>query len=145
MVKTTLAEYGSSVIAGSEGDEEILPAQGNGSAVPGDLVSIGSNRRVVGADLGASELLTGILMEHPTLGCETAITAGLFCSVVVPKSGHRYNIRCLDLNTAAEIGFSLDVSATAGKADAAADVNNAVCKAARPIADGDTVAQVFWT
>ncbi len=52
MVKTTLIEYGTSVLAGVYDDEEIVPALGDGTAIPGDWVSIHSDRKVKGADLG---------------------------------------------------------------------------------------------
>ena len=142
MAKTTLIEYGTSVIAGAYDDEEIVPALGDNVAIPGDWVSIHSDRKVKGADLGAVELLSGILLESRITGREAAIATGIRCEVVIPKSGKRYNTRCLDLNTTAEIGFGFDISATPGKLDAAVDVNNALCTAAKPVADDDTVCQV---
>ena len=142
MAKTTLIEYGTSVLAGPYDDEEIVPALGDGTAIPGDWVAIAANRRVVGADLGASELVSGILMESRITGREAAIVADVRCEVVIPKSGHRYNTRILDLNADMEIGGGLDISATAGKLDAAVDINNALVTAAEPMADDDTVAQV---
>jgi hypothetical protein len=146
MVLTKISELGSSVCCGSKLEEEIIPALGNGTAVPGDQVYIlTADGKVAGSDLGAAELWTGILMEHPTLGTETAITAGLPCSVVIPQSGHRYRIRCLDLNAATQIGSPLDISATAYKVDAAADVNNALYVVSKPNADGDTVVEVRKT
>ena len=142
MVKTTLIEYGTSVLAGVYDDEEIVPALGDGTATPGDFVHIGSDRKVVGSDLGAVELYSGILLESRITGREAAIVSGIRCEVVIPKSGHRYNVRILNLSGDKEIGFSLDISATPGSLDAAADVNNALCGAAEPIANGDTVAHV---
>ncbi len=142
MVKTTLIEYGTSVLAGPYEDEEIVPALGDGNAIPGEAVHIGSDRKVVGSDLGAIELWSGFLLESRITGREAAPGSGIRCEVVIPKSGRRYNVRILDLNTTGEIGFSLDISATPGYLDAAADVNNALCSAAKPIADDDTVAQV---
>jgi hypothetical protein len=145
MVLTKISELGSSVCAGSKLEEEIIPALGDGAMTPGDLVYVlTASGKVAGSDLGAAELFTGILMEHPTLGTETAITAGLPCSVVIPQSGHRYRVRCLDLNAATQIGSPLDISATAGSMDAAADVNNALAYVSKPNADGDTVVEVRW-
>jgi len=144
MAKTTLREYGTSVIAGSHGDEEIIPALGDGSCVPGDCVGLLSTGKVVGTDIGASEDFIGILMESDITGLETAIVDAVPCDIVIPQSGHRYNVRILDLGDAGEVGHPLDYSATAGKMDAAADGIHAVANAARPIADDDTVAQVIW-
>ncbi len=142
MAKTTLIEYGTSVLAGPYDDEEIIAALGDGVAIPGDFVHIGSDRKVAGSDLGAVELWSGILLESRITGREAAIVSGIRCEVVIPISTHRYNVRILDLNGDKDIGFSLDISATPGKLDAAVDVNNALCGAAKPIDDDDTVAQV---
>ena len=144
MGKTELRELGPSVIAGSEGDEEIVAALGDGAGIPGDLVSIGSDRKIVLADAGAVELLSGILKESPITGTETAIVAGVGCSVVIPKSGHRYRIRCLNLAADKEIGFPLDVSATAGKADAAATMVASIFSISRAYTNTDTVCEVRW-
>ena len=143
-LKTTLAAYGLSVIVGSHGEEEIVPAIGDGTLTPGDLVHIGSDRVVVGADEAAVDLMIGILMESDITGTETANTSGNACEVVIPKSGHRYNIRILDLNADLEVGGALDISGTSGSADGANSINVARCVAAKPIADGDTIAQVVW-
>jgi hypothetical protein len=144
MVRTLIRDYGTSVIAGSDGDEEIIPALGDGVAIPGDLVSILSTRKVAGSDVGVNEEFAGILMESQVTGTETAIVDGIPCDVVVPISGHRYRIRILDPGANKEIGYALTFSATAGKADAAADIIHALCTIAKPILDTETVAEVFW-
>ncbi len=145
MTDTTLAALGSSVICGSKHDEEIVPALGDGAVVPGDLCYIlSATGYVAGTDTGAADLFVGIAMEHPTLGTDTAITAALPMSLVVPKSGHRYRIRCLDLNADTQIGSGLDFSATAYKADAAADIIHAVCYVSKVNIDGDTIVEVRW-
>ncbi len=142
MVKTTLIEYGTSVLAGPYDDEEIVPALGDGNVLPGEFVHIHSDGKVIGSDLGAIELWSGIAMESRITGREAALESGKPCEVVIPKSGHRYNVRILNLSGDKEIGFSFDISATPGYIDAAVDVNNALCGAAKPVANGDTVAQV---
>jgi hypothetical protein len=144
MVRTLIRDYGTSVIASSDGDEEIIPALGNGVAIPGDLVSIASTRKVAGSDVGANEEFAGILMESQITGTETAIGDGVPCDVVVPISGHRYRIRMLDPGADFEMGYALTFSATAGKADVAADIIHALCTAAKPVYDTETVAEVFW-
>lgn len=140
MTNSTFRDLGvTSVIQGAREEENIVPAVGNGAAIPGDLVYIDANGKVQGADLGAAEYFRGILMEHYSLGTETAITDSLKCDVVVPKSGRDYVIRHLDLNVDGIPGLPLDVSATAGKADVAADVNNAIFRCSKPNTDGDTI------
>lgn len=144
MALTTLAAYGISVIVGSQGDEEIEPALGNGVLTPGDLVHIGSDRKVVGSLESGPDLMTGFLMESDITGPETAIVAGIPCEVVIPKSGHRYNVRILSLGAAKEVGQGLDVSGTSGSLDGAASIDVARAVLAKPVANGDTVAQIIW-
>lgn len=144
MAKTTLLEYGTSVIIGSQGDEEIIPALGDGTAKPGNVVGITSGGKVVQSDLGAVEDLIGILMESQITGQETAIVDTVLCDVVIPKSGNRYVVRIDDQGGAKEIGYPLEVTATAGTLGVADDVNNALAVLGKPIANGDTVAEIIW-
>lgn len=143
MPKTTLIEYGTSVIAGAYDDEEIVPALGDNAAIPGDWVEILATRKVAGSKLGGagSEAMSGILLESRITGREAAIGDGIRCEVVIPKSGHRYNTRC-KTSSDGEIGHSLDISDIAGKLDGAADVTHALCSTAKPIGASDTVCQV---
>jgi len=146
MVNTTIAALGSSVLVSSERDEQIIPALGDGTAKPGDLVSIvAATGKVVQTDVGAQEKFTGILMEHPLLGCDTAITDALFCSVVIPKSGHSYNVRMADQGGAKEVGQPMTFSSTAGSVtDATTAILGKVGNLALPIVDDDTVCQLRW-
>lgn len=145
MAKTTLRELGTSVIVSSDGDEEIIVALGDGTAVPGDLVAILATGKVVGTDVAAVEDFTGILLEAPITGTETAIVDGIKCSVVIPKSGHRYRIRILDQNADLEIGHPLTFSGTPGKATTGATaILGKIGTVARPCPDDDTVVEMRW-
>ena len=145
MVITDIAELGSSVICSPDNDEEIIPAEGDGALLPGSLVYIATaTGRITGSDLGNAELFVGIVLEHPTLGTDTAITADLPCSVVVPRSGHMYRVRILDLDAATQIGSGLDISGTPGYMDGATDINNALATVSKIGVDGDTVVEVRW-
>lgn len=139
-----MIEYGTSVIAGSHGDEEIIPALGDGAAIPGDCVSILSTNKVAKADEGAVDLMIGFLLESEVTGLETAIGDGTPCDVVIPISGHRYNVRQLDTVDALEIGGALDISATPGKLDKAGSLNVARAVLAKPSATDDTICQIIW-
>ena len=93
MPKTKISDLGSSVCV-DKNNERFIPALGNGSSVPGDLVYIDpANGRVAGADKTTAAFFQGFLMESVITGTETAIVADVPCKVVVPKSGHEYNIR----------------------------------------------------
>lgn len=144
MTKTTLIEYGTSVIAGSHGDEEIIPALGDAAATPGTCVSILSTNKVAKADEGAVDLMIGFLLESDVTGLEAAPGDAVPCDVVIPISGHRYNVRCLDTVDALEIGGALDISGTPGFLDKAASLNVARAVLAKPCATDDTVVQIIW-
>lgn len=144
MAYTTLAHYGLSVIVGSQGDENIVPALGDAASTPGDVVHIGSDNKIAGADEAAVDLMLGIVEVSDITGAEAVIAAGTPCDVVIPISGHRYNVRILTFGAAAEVGQAMDISATPGSLDEAATINVARAVLAKPIANGDTVAQIIW-
>lgn len=144
MAKTELIEYGTSVIAGSHGDEEIIPALGDANAIPGEAVSILSTNKVAGAHEGTVDLMIGFLLESEVTGLETAPGDGVPCDVVIPISGHRYNIRQLDTVDILEIGGGLDISATPGYFEKTTSINVARAVLAKPSATDDTVSQIIW-
>ena len=143
--KTKLSDLGSQVCVDDE-NEHLIPALGNGTAVPGDLCGITSaDGKVKGTDEGAVNEFLGILKESKITGTETAIVAGVKCSLIVPKSGHRYRIRILDTVDTQDVGFALDFSGTPYKADAAASINVAKMVLSLPCyQDDDTIVEVIW-
>ncbi len=145
MVNDEILDLGSSVIVNANKQEELIPALGDGSAKAGDLCYIQStNGKVAGTDVGAAELFSGIMLEHPKYGTETAIPDGVQCTLVVPESGERYRIRCLDLGADKQLGFGLDFSATAYKADGAADIIHSICYVSKLYTNTETVVEVRW-
>ena len=145
MAKTKISDLGSTVNVGAEQDEHLIPALGNGSSVPGDAVYRDpANGRVVGSDIGGAEWFEGILKESIITGTETAIVADVKCSIIVPKSGHRYRVRILDPNANKEVGSSVIISGTAGKFAATANIVDGVATLSLPYVDNDTVAEVSW-
>ena len=148
MSKTKISDLGSTICVNDQ-NEEYIPALGNGSAVPGDLCYRDpTNGRLVGTDLGAADLFEGILMESKITGTETAIVTDVPCKLVVPKSGHKYRIRTLPdasgATTDLQIGQGMDFSATAYKADVAADIVHAIMRLSLTYIDNDEVAEVTW-
>jgi len=145
MAITKISELGSKICVDDE-NEHLVPALGNGTAVPGDICGIdAANGRVTGVDDGADENFVGILKESPITGTETAIVADVPCSLIVPKSGHRYRVRCLDTVDTQEAGYPLGFSATPYKMDTIGDAEIAVARLsiAKKV-DDDTVAEVIW-
>lgn len=144
MAKTELKDLGSSVLVDDQ-NEEFIPALGNGSAVPGDACYRDpSTGRVVGTDEGAADLFEGFLMESKITGTETAIVTDIPCKLVVPKSGHKYRVRTLDMAGDKQIGQGMDFSATAYKMDASASINVALATLSMTSIDDDTVAEINW-
>ena len=149
MTKTTLKDLGGSVCVDHQ-NERFIPALGNGSSVPGDLVYIDpANGRVAGADKTTAAFFQGILMESKITGPETAIVADIPCTVVVPKSGHEYNIRITIVAAATDkAGSGVIFHDDAGKGETTmAGSTLALSKIGRLVLDalvGDTVARITW-
>ena len=146
MAKTKITDLGSSVLVDDQ-DEKFIPALGDGNAIPGDLCSIiPATGKVQGADVGALEWFSGIMMESKITGTETAIADGVPCKLVVPKSGHGYRIRCNAAGDTDEIGTGVTFSGTPFKAETT-DVTLANAKIGRLSLEalvGDTVCEVNW-
>jgi len=143
MAKTKLSDLGSSVCVDDQ-NEKTVPALGNGTAVPGDLCGIDpTTGRVVGTDTESAQNFVGILKESKITGTETAIVAGIPCMLVVPKSGHNYRVRTIDLNEDWNVGFAMQTSGTAGKMETWTHFPQ-IAKLSLPYIDNDTVAEVTW-
>jgi len=142
---TKISELGSKICVDDE-NEHLVPALGNGTGVPGDMCGIdAANGRITGVQDGTDENFVGILKESPVTGTETAIVADVPCSLIVPKSGHRYRIRCLNTVDTQEAGYPLGFSATAYKMDTIGDAEIAVARLSiAKKEDNDTVAEVVW-
>ena len=146
MAKTKISDLGSKIAVGPDQDEHLLPALGNGTAVPGDLCYRDpTTGKLLGSDVGAAEFFEGILKEHPVTGTETAIPDGTLCSLIAPKGGHRYRIRTNDMGADRETGDGVLFSSTAYKADVGATLILSFCgKLTLPMPDNDTVCEMAW-
>lgn len=147
MAKTKLSDLGSQVCVDDQ-NEKTIPALGNGTAIPGDLCAIDpANGRVKGAQIGATESFAGILKESKITGTEEAPAADVPCTLVVPKSGHNYRIRCNAVAAAAdEVGDGVTFSTTAYKAETT-DITlilGFLGRLALEAAIGDTIIEVTW-
>ena len=147
MTKTELKDLGSSVLV-DDRDEKLIPALGDGTAIPGDLCYIDpSDGKAKRSDVSAQEFFSGILMESKITGTETEIVAGVPCKLVVPKSGHGYRIRCTIIADAANVvGGGVTFSNDAGKADVS-DITlllSFIGQLSLEAAVGDTVIEINW-
>lgn len=152
MAKTKITDLGSSVCVDDQ-DEKMVPALGIGGAgIPGDLCGITrTTGKIFGSDIdaGAGEFFVGILMESKITGTEAIIGVGIPCKLVVPKSGHNYRIRCVNVAETAEVGSGLSFSTTAYKAERTKGVLTTLILAfigrlALEALTGDTVCEMTW-
>jgi len=149
MAKEKLSDLGSQVCVDDQ-NEKTIPALGNGVAIPGDLCYIDpTTGKVAGSKVAGNgaEWFSGILKESKITGTEDAPGDGVPCTLVVPKSGHNYRIRCNIVATNPdEVGGGVTFSATAYKADTS-EVTLALAKIGRlslEAAVGDTIIEVTW-
>ncbi|KKN22863.1 hypothetical protein LCGC14_0910930 [marine sediment metagenome] len=145
MAKTELKDLGSKVCVDDQ-NEKLIPALGDGSAVPGDLCYIiPGTGKVGGSDVGAQEFFSGIMKESKITGTETAPLDGVPCTLVVPKAGHNYRIRCIAAGDTDEVGGGFTFSATPYKAETTdVTLDNAKGTIALEVLVGDTVVEVTW-
>lgn len=148
MAKTKISDLGSSVCVDDQ-NEKLIPALGNGTAIPGDLCFIDpTNGRLKGSDIdaGAGEFFSGILMESKLTGTETAPGTDIPCKLVVPKSGHNYRIRINIATNTDEVGGPVTFSTTVYKAETT-DVTlilGFIGNIALEVLTDDTVAEITW-
>lgn len=146
MAKTKISDLGSKICVGPDQDEHLIPALGNGTAVPGDACYRDpATGKVLGSDVAAAEFFEGILKESIITGTETAIVDGVKCSLIVPKPGHRYRVRCNDMGGNKETGDGVLFSSTVYKFDIGSTLILAFCgRLTMPYVDNDTVCEMVW-
>jgi len=147
MAKTKITDFGSRICVGPEKNEHMVPALGDGTfGIPGDLCAIvNTTGRIVGADVGGLEQFIGILKESPLTGTETVIVIDIPCTLIVPKSGHRYRIRCDDVGATLKVGHSMTFGANPGKAVKTATIlAGFLGRINLEAITGDTVVEVTW-
>ena len=149
MAKTKISDLGSSILVDDQ-NEKTIPALADGTAIPGDLVYIDpadGKAKQTDIDAGAGEHFSGILKESRITGTETAPVAGAQVTVVVPKSGHGYRIRCNIIAGATDpVGTGVTFSTTAGKAETT-DTTLLLSKIGRLSLEAlvdDTVCELNW-
>ena len=143
MALSKISDIGGKVILGDEQDETILPAKGDGTAKPGQPVSINAAGSVVQTDVNVSDLFIGFLLPTHKQDVDAAITSGDPCSVVIPRSGHFYATFIVDLNLTGS-SIPLIFTTTAGSFGVQGDVEAATQAYTYRYLDGDTVGIIIW-
>jgi len=150
MENTQISDLGSRKIAvGPMSGEITIPALGNGIAKPGEAVGItDATGKVVGCDIGASEMFRGLLANDYKTADNVAIPDGSPCHVIIPQSGHRYRTWITDPAGAVVSGLAHAMSATAGNFVGAANTNlntaGSMCINTHALANNDRVADIGW-
>jgi hypothetical protein len=151
MVNTKISHLGTRDIAISGLGEIYQSALGNGVCKPGEPVGIiAATGKVVGTDLGAgttSETFIGILDNDYSTAEDTAIGDGNPVHVIVPQSGHLYQVWFEDPGDANSIeGFPVGFSNTLGNFEDVATMGTAGVYANlyKAMANGDTVGIIRW-
>ena len=145
MVNTKISDLGSRDIALSAGGEVRKTAIADGTAKPGDLVGItDADGKSMQTGTGGVDYFTGILDNDYKTAEDTAIPVGTIVSIIVPRSGRLYRVKCLDFAGAAVQGAAV-IHGTAGAVTFHAAIENATLGYLnKAIVDDDTVCEVRW-
>ena len=143
MALTKISDLGGQVILGDYTDETILPAIADGTAKAGNAVYINAAGQAVQTDVDVADFFTGYLLPHYKVDVDTAITAALPCSVVIPKSGHLYGVFIND-PALSHSGVPLIFTTTAGSLGKITDVEATKDAYTYSITSGDSVGIIIW-
>ena len=132
-----------------EGNDKFASALGDGTAKPGEAVGIiDATGKVVGCDVGASELFVGFLDNKYDVADDTAIPDGEPVNIIIPESGKAYRTWITDPSGAVTSGNSHVMSATAGNLVGAANTNlntaTPLMTNIKALANGDRVMEGRW-
>jgi len=148
MTKTKISDLGSSVCVDDQ-NEKMIPALGNGAAIPGELCAVDpANGRVIGTKVAGNgnEVFSGILMESKITGTETAIVTDIPCKLVVPKSSHGYRIRIDNPAATLKTGHPVKFGANEGYAVKTTNILDpgVIGRISLEAVTGDTVVEINW-
>ena len=149
MVNTDLADLNATKIEMSSGGETRVDALADGNMKPGALVGVtDATGKIVGCDIGASELFVGILDINIETDMDTAIVDAVPCKIIIPKSGRKYRIRTKDPGGAVTSGNVHKIADTAGNIEGATNTGlgtaGSRCVNTRALANGDTIGEYRW-
>lgn len=144
--RTTIAQLGGKICV-NDRKEHLIPALGNNAAKPGDMCGIdAADGKLKAVNDGTYEDFLGILKEHVLYGVDTAIPTNVPCSLIVPKSGHRYRVRIENSVDIEPVGTPLWFAAVAYHLDETNAAAESCCaRLSLPVLhNDDSVAEVTW-
>ena len=155
MANTTLSDLGGIVCVNGREDELIFSAIADGTAKPGNGISVIFTAGATLGDIikhdvdGSTDRFCGILLPKYNTDCDTANVNGEICEYVVPQSGHRYNIKVTDpgaaegnVGTPVRFAAATDGEWTAGTT--AIEVANYCATISKVFVDNDLFGEVIW-
>jgi len=156
MANTAISDIGSQIQM-SGGSEHIEPAVSGGSIYAGMCVYFDKDDSYKAKPIDANSATAGlsfigIVDRHYSIGLDDAITAGVVCNVLVPKSGRLYNVFIEDFGAAGPKGSPLTFGTTTagslmlstGTTGNLESTANIVAYLEKAVANEDTVALVRW-
>lgn len=150
-----LSQLGGIVCVDGRENELIFTAKSDGVAKPGHGVTILPGDAATYAEIlkfdvtGGDDRFVGILLPRYDLDCDSVITDHGMCEVVVPSSGHRYNIKCADMgaaegNIGTPVRFDGAIDGEWLVGTTALEVANYCAVVSRETADNDLFVEVIW-
>lgn len=155
MANTTLSSLGGIVCVNGRKGELIFAAIADGVAVPGNGVTIIATAGATLGDIikhdvnGSTDQFVGILLPKYNTDCDAVNVNGEVCEIVVPVSGHKYNIKITDpgaaegnVGTPVRFAAATDGEWTAGTT--AIEVGNYCATISKVFVDNDLFGEVIW-
>lgn len=156
MATTLLSQMGGIVCVDGRENELIFSAIADGVCKPGHGVAIlGAAGATLGDIIkhdvsGGDDRFVGILLPKYNTDCDSVNVNGEICEIVVPASGHKYNIKVVDMGAAAEgnVGTPVRFHATTDGewlvGTTAIEVSNYCATVNKLTVDNDLFVEVIW-
>jgi len=153
-VVNALSTLGGRVCVDGRGEELIVSAIADGVSKAGEGVQIidttgATLGEILAFDVnGSTDRFVGILLPKYDTDCDTVITDRTLCEVVIPKSGHKYNVFITDPTADIERGAAVDMSAAGDGAfhvcKSTIEVSDYYARTSKSVANTSTFCEIIW-
>jgi len=158
MANTKLSSLGGIVCVNGRKDELIFAAIADGTAKPGNGVTVIATAGATLGDIikhdigGSTDQFVGLLLPKYNTDCDTANVNGEICEIVVPRSGRKYNVKIVDpvanegqVGTPVVFHPTTDGEFTVGTSgDHSIEVSAYCATVSKALVSGDLFAEVIW-
>ena len=146
-----LSALGGIVCVDGRAGEIIITAKADGTLKAGNAVMVLSTLGATLGDIdgivdGGVENFIGFLLEKYNTDCDTAVTDGELVEIVVPQSGHKYNVAIEDPSAALEAGTDMVFGNTDGNMEKKAHDALTWCPARtwKGVTTGSRFCTILW-